>query len=165
MSSYKVQTNREYGSARGYFKANAKKIGDKFTEYRWNAMKRCIEHADPTHINDVFAAALGLGRKRETDRIIKAMALPFPWDETEKQFKAHEKMTDNQKKRLSKLQEGWEELYEKAEAIENGQEKVSKPFDDEVLEQRLKALKKKAEDNGLDINEALAKVFNMEEAA
>lgn len=104
--TYRILTNAQYGQARAYFR-DSDKIGERFGEYRYNAVKRCIEGADPTHVNDVLEAARGINRYRETAKIIKGLRLPFPGD-VNRGFAPHSKLTKAQKARLAYLRENWD---------------------------------------------------------
>ena len=121
--TYNILTNRQYSTVRSYFKREAERIGERFGEYRYNAVKRAVDGTDPTHLNDLLYAARGLGRYRETARIIKAMKFPFKRNPNKanahEEFIPHVKMTKAQKERMKYLRNHWADILMEVELGES----------------------------------------------
>ena len=113
IQTYHILNNSQYGRVRAYFR-DSEAIGERFGEYRYNAIKRCIDGTDPSHVNDLLEASRGVSRFRETERIIRALHLPFPGN-TKQGFEAHKKMGKAQRDRMTALRADWENILIKEE--------------------------------------------------
>lgn len=133
MQTYTTMTRKKYGQVRSYFKREAENIGERFGNYRYNAIRFAVESVDPTHINDLLYAARGVGRYRETARVIKAMRFPFKRNPNPanagEEFIPHAKMTKPQKERMKYIRNHWQDILVECELGES--KKDAKVWDSE----------------------------------
>lgn len=127
--TYTTMNDAQYKRTRTEYKNTAFQKQEKWENYFYNAVGRCIEHSDPSHLSDVIFASRELNQYRNVSRVIKALHMPWAFSYMEK---PHGDVPKANKQRLAYLRMHWQ--VEFSQAMDRLEIEVQKSVDIPVVE-------------------------------